>query len=193
MSDVRARIRARCAGEGNPSPAVVSQDVLDDLADGELRAALKVALPYLVRDEIRKLRHDAIGKAPDRGGAEARQWEGMAQPGGEIPKRRQEAAETAAKLRAAGRKGQQASQARRDHEAALLSIPISIRGEWKALGQCTAEDLHAIADAHQEDADQRAAKAEGYRNLARLVQDAGVATVRGLDAAKAREAFDAIA
>ena len=57
---IRARIREALKGE--PDPRVVAANLVQSLPESELRAALATALPYLVADEVRKARHDAIGK-----------------------------------------------------------------------------------------------------------------------------------
>lgn len=63
-----------------------------------------------------------------------------------------------------------------------LRARYSVDGDWKFLGECTYEDLHAIAKGLDLRAEQHASKARGMRALASLLTEHDVATVRDLPA-----------
>ena len=169
---VRHRIRERLAKGGDTSPARVAIDVLIALPEHELRDALAQALPYLVRDESRKQRHKAIGEPPPRG---RDTWEGQAE-------RRQQIS----------RKGAAKAAEIRERRAALLETPMSVNGEWKPLGDCTANDLRAIAAGLRKDISQRTTRAEGFERLADELDKRGAETVEAISGGEVREAFGAV-
>lgn len=55
-------------------------------------------------------------------------------------------------------------------------------GEWKLLGDCTAEDLDAVVEMRTSEAAALAANAEKYTQLAKRVRRAKASTVAALDA-----------
>lgn len=186
---IRKRIRAALEGTHDPSPAAVAAVVLDALPDEELRPALAQALPYLVRDEIRKERMRSIGTPPsewaprpDTGRprpADQKTWEEQATP------------KDVTKLREAGRKSAQVNAERRERESALLRTPVSVGGDWKALGDCTAADLRLIASHHRKHAAENERRARGYERLADTMERAGAKHVREVVGDGVREAFAA--
>lgn len=189
---VRPKIRTRIARGGDLSPAAVSRDVLAALPDDQLRDALAQALPYLVRDEIRKVRHDSVGQPDTRNrGREA--WDALADPDAEpeaLPRRYKKA-----DLQARRQSAQQnikGAHEKREAQSALMRTPLSVNGEWKPLGDCTAEDLRAIATSHRKDASERDAKARGFEQLADALVDAGATTVSDLKGSHVRELFGAV-
>jgi hypothetical protein len=145
----------------------------------EVQAALAAALPYLVRDEVRKVRHNTVGASAGRG---KYNWD--------APPVTEHSPARVQRLRSAGRKGFDAAQARRDREAELLKTPVALgKGRWKALGDCTPADLRELAAQSRARADENVARADGYERLAREMEQRGVETVSGYDVAAIRDAF----
>lgn len=179
---VRQRIRDRLEQGGDLAPAKVASDVLKALRDDELRDALAVALPYLVRDESRKQRHKAIGKPPTTNEADPAYRPSDIEAWKDRAERRQQAS----------RAGATKAAKIRERRAALLETPMSINGEWKPLGDCTADDLRAIAQGLRKDISQRRARADGFERLADELDSRGVDTVEAIDASEVREAFGAV-
>ena len=187
---VRARIRDVIRKGKLQGAREISTEVLRNLPDEELRAALEIALPYLVSDEIRKHRHEAIGRAPVRGHDTHRAF---AEPldiettisgsgAGSV------SVETSVKRRDAARKGTKAAAAKRERDSLLLRTPMALGpGEHKALGDCTAEDLRKVAAGLRDRADECSEKAGRWEAVATWLDQEGLTTVRELDGAKVRE------
>jgi hypothetical protein len=173
---IRARIRAAIQ-DGEQDPAAITNLIIPDLTTAERTQALYAALPYLVRDEIRKLRHVAYGTREGERGDVTRRWQDP--DTGEIAQATPpiEVAARAQVQRAAGRRGFDASQERRDREQVLLRTPIHVHGTWKTLGECTSEDLRAIAHDHRKRATETSRRADGFDRLADSLDRAGAATV----------------
>lgn len=57
---------------------------------------------------------------------------------------------------------------------------VHVDGEWKMLGDCTAEDVDWLADARAVESAKLAAVADQFRELAARMRAAGVATVADL-------------
>lgn len=73
----------------------------------------------------------------------------------------------------------------RKQTAALFAQRLFVPSAgWKRLGECTAEDCDAVADAHARRAVEQAVLEERFRAYARLLRDAGVATLADLGADK---------
>jgi hypothetical protein len=174
MPVIRPRIRERIRQQirdGQQTPAVISDRIVPHLTDAEARAALLIALPYLVRDEIRKFRADALDpERPHRRGEPASRWDPRP-----VPER---VAQAARARRAAGQKAADASQATRDRNAELLRTPIAVApGEWKTLGECTPGDLRAVAREQIKRATENQRRADGFIRLADKLEQTGAATV----------------
>ena len=171
---IRARIRALIR-DGHQAPQQISSRIIPTLTTDEMREALHAALPYLVRDEIRKFRHDAISPArDDEGGDPAHRWHAPLDRSAAIRR----GIEAARRRRAAGQKAADASQATRDRNAALLRTPVCIDGTtWKTLGECTPEDLRSVAREHGKRAAENQRRADGFLRLADKLEQAGASTV----------------
>jgi hypothetical protein len=151
------------------SPAAISAAVVRALPEDELRPALRLALPYLVRDEVRKLRHNAIGAASPRGRYAWRDPEPAMPP----------AALSGAQRRAAAQRASDAAQAKIEREQALLATPLMIdRGRWKPLGDCTPTDLRTVAKGNRARAAENTERAAIYERLADDMDAKGIALVR---------------
>lgn len=70
----------------------------------------------------------------------------------------------------------------RRHRLGLLDVGMCVNGEWKALGDCTPDDLDSLADEHGERAQQELALERRYRDLAARMRAAGATTLRALAA-----------
>ena len=180
---IRERIRTAIRA-GEQDPAAISRAIVPVLTDAERRDALSIALPYLARDEIRKLRHDAYGPRDTRtsDGHDrhdvTRRWQ---DPETGVIAQSQATGAVAARAQAqreAGRRGFDASQERREREQVLLRTPMHLPdGAWKTLGECTAEDLRAIAGNHRKRAGEATRRADGFERLADSLERAGALTV----------------
>lgn len=181
---VRARIRERVQAGGAPEPAAIARDVLKALPDDELRDALAIALPYLVRDEIRKQWGAAIAPPPTRGGDGPKPCERdrYATPDHD---------ERQAQRRSAGQKGGERFLAAQERRERLLAVPINVCGSWKPLGDCTAADLGDIADALDNRAAQIRARCERLWELAERIRTRGLERVGQLDPDDLHEVLDA--
>lgn len=180
---VRKRIREQAAKlPATANPGVVANAVLRDLADDELRDALRTALPYLVRDELRKSRHHSLGVADPRGRYAWKEPDPEPAPA---------SLATVRARRAAGKAGFDAAQAKREREAALLATRISLGpGKWKELGDCTPTDLRALASHNHKRATENTARAAAYERLAADMQARGISRVRDYpDVAVIRDAI----
>lgn len=174
-SEVRSHIRELIAEHPTMDPAAVAVSVIERLSEDELRLALRVALPYLVRDETRKLRYVALGTPPVRG---LETWEGF---GG---------AARSETVRESASKGGQATKVKQEAQAAILRVPIPVGlGQTKPLGDCTADDLRNAAALQQERADQAGDRADGYRRLAKSLKRRKASTVSELSGAEIRKAY----
>jgi hypothetical protein len=172
VSDVRARIRARIADASGDSAAAISRYVLTRIPDGELRQALEVALPYLVRDEIRKWRFDMLGKQPIRG---VEDWEQLEKPTGNGPARYAEAAR-ASREGAAKAGAQRGAQLRQ--QALIMRTPVTLAdGRAKQLGDCTPADLRSVATGLRRRAWEYDDRAERYERLAKALEEQGASVV----------------
>jgi hypothetical protein len=179
---IRERIRA-VIREGGQSPAEISRRIIPVLSDLERTEALHVALPCLIRDEIRKLRYDAYGPRDTRTidgrgrGDITSRWQDPVT--GEIAQATDASAVAARakRQREAGRAGFDVSQERREREQVLLRTPITVHGTWKTLGECTPEDLRAVADDHRKRAGESVRRADGFERLALSLERAGARTV----------------
>lgn len=185
---IRERIREQLRA-GHQDPALLSALIIPALTDQERTDALHAALPYLVRDEIRKVRHDAYGlrdtrtvDGHDRGDV-TRRWQDpetgvIAHPAATATDADADAVAARAKRRReSGRAGFDASQQRREREQVLLRTPIHVHGVWKTLGECTAEDLRAVAVDHRKRAAEGTRRADGFDRLADSLDRAGAVTV----------------
>lgn len=163
--NIRGLIRREATRHPGSSPAQISAAILAQLPDADLRAALQTALPYLARDEVRKVRHHALG-VPDRST--------YARPDPPPPP----ADLTGPRRRAAARKASDAAQAKLARTKAFLATGVSVNGTWKTLGDCTPTDLRALARESKRRAAENAARAEGYERLAKDMEREGIALVR---------------
>lgn len=180
---IRARIRAAIRG-GEQSPQAISAAIIPQLDVRQLRDALAAALPYLVRDEIRKYRHDALGDREGERGTEDRRWREPNSGELEVPQSQlpSAVAERSQRLRDAGRRGFDAAQAGRERNRALLATPIAVgKGVWKQLGECTPEDLRTVARGLRVRAAENEKRADGFERLARKLDAAGATTVAAWD------------
>lgn len=68
------------------------------------------------------------------------------------------------------------------HRLSLLDAGMCVNGEWKALRDCTADDLDVIADEHAARAAQELAVENRYREMAARMRAVGATRVADLDA-----------
>lgn len=69
-----------------------------------------------------------------------------------------------------------------DMHSRQLKARVFVGDQWKMLGQCTYDDVLALADSRQQLAEENAAAAEKFRRVAKELQNAGAETVADLPA-----------
>lgn len=176
LFDARKTIREKLQAGHDPQPAKLADAIATECPEEYLRLALSQALPYLVRDEIRKVRHAALGR---RGTQDGR------------PSRGEEAWKAVASADPADPAEQPSEGARARGGTMAFSIfqvPVSLGpGHWKYLGDCTREEILEAGQHLEQRATENQARADGYKALAEEMESAGADQVRDLDGEKVRE------
>ncbi len=179
LFSLRALIREKMQEGHEPAPAKIADTIADEVPSKYLRLALSQALPYLVRDEIRKLRHAAFGRHAEESTDGAKR-----------------AAPSDALVAAAS--GEEVDEPTEGAKArggtlafTIYQVPVSFGpGHWKYLGDCTREEMLDCARSLKERAAENQARADSYQELADYMQAEGIEVVRDVEAEKLREIVD---
>lgn len=180
LFSLRALIREKLQEGVEPSPAKIADALAEEVESRYLRLALSQALPYLVRDEIRKLRHAAFGRH-----SETRSDTG----GKRVPP------SDALVAAASGEPVEQPTEGAKARGGTLAftiyQVPISFGpGHWKYLGDCTREEVLEGARHLAQRAAENQARADSYQRLAEHMEKAGVDVVRDVEPETLRSIVD---
>jgi hypothetical protein len=174
LFDARKAIREKLQEGHDPQPAKLADTLAAECPVEYLRLALSQALPYLVRDEIRKVRHAALGRrgASPRANKGAETWEAIASADPADP----------------DEQPSKGARARGGTAAfSIFQVPVSLGvGHWKYLGDCTREEILDAARHLERRAAENQSRADGYQALASAMENAGVNHVRDLDGEQVR-------
>lgn len=176
LFDVRKAIREKLQEGHDPQPAKLADTLAEECPEEYLRLALSQAMPYLVRDEIRKVRHAALGRRGTQDGEPSRgeeTWREVAEADPDDP-------------------AEQPSEGARARGGTLafsiFQVPVSLGvGHWKYLGDCTREEILNAAQHLQRRAAENQTRADGYTALAEEMESVGAEQVRDLDGGRVRE------
>lgn len=176
LYDVRQEIRTKLQEGHDPQPAKLADTLAEECPEQYLRLALSQSMPYLVRDEIRKVRHAALGRRGTQDGKPARgkeAWEEVASADPDDP----------------AEQPSEGSRARGGTMAfSIFQVPVSLSvGHWKYLGECTREEILNAAQHLQQRAAENQSRADGYTALAEEMESAGAEQVSELDGERVRE------
>jgi hypothetical protein len=175
LFDARKTIREKLQGGHDPQPAKLADAIAEECPEEYLRLALSQALPYLVRDEIRKVRHAALGRRGTKGGA-TRGMEAYEQVAKENPK-------DPALKPSEGARAQGGTLA-----FSIFQVPVSLGvGYWKYLGECTREEILEAGQHLERRAQENQSRADGYKALAEAMEEAGADKVSDLDGEQVRD------
>lgn len=176
LFDLRHEIRRKLQEGHDPRPAAIADTLAQECPDEYLRLGLSQALPYLVRDEIRKVRHQVLGRADRSVGEDAAdaitkaKLDPKAAPG------------------SAGRPETSATRPGGSSAFTVFDVPISVgRARWKRLGDCTREDIEIAVSLLKRRAAENQARADAFARLLRTMSRRRVETVGDLDPAKVRD------
>ena len=160
MSDfnLSALIRETLSRSREPDPHVIARRLFARIPQEHRDAALVACLGDRVRIEIGRQRMHANGLVPatDQRSADTH----ISGVGG----------------------GDRVGRSKWSRLAPALKQRYSVGGEWKMLADCTAEDCELIAEEYARRAAEQAAVEARFRELAKRLRAAGVATVADLGA-----------
>jgi hypothetical protein len=158
--NLRTDVKSVLASTSLTDPGEVADKVAESMPANALRAALRVTLRSYVRQIMSEERTSSADQTSTGSG--------------------QRTSDAQSRSAAAGRSSK--VRAIRDGWKRHLEDRVHVGSEWMLLGDCTHDNLIALATEREEIAAKTEAWAQHYRRLAGLVAEHGVAQVRDLPA-----------
>jgi hypothetical protein len=178
--NLRAIIREAMGTAPYANPGQIAAVVSKRIPKDKVQEALDQSLRFFVRQVMSEERPHGPISGPSRVGAGSPgSAVGATQPSGGTETSAADPKPNGSQSKFTGsRKGSEI----RDAWQAVLESKYSTGDGWKSLGDCTYDDLQGMASFLDKQADQKQARARGWRELAALMTDYDVQILRDLPA-----------
>lgn len=179
--NLRAIIREVVDSSPYANPGQIAATVAERIPKNKAREALDQSLRFFVRQVMSEERPHGPIAGPSRVGVRPAGSSSAASPLPGLSETPSAAPQTASGSPATFTGSRKGSEIR-DAWQSVLESKYSTGDGWKSLGDCTYDDLQGMAAFLDKQADQKQARARGWRELAALMTDHEVQILRDLPA-----------